>query len=89
MAESGFGRGFARDVEAILSVLAMQAQDGTVYMYPHETRENLRLAGMRLDKKIPVFAPMAYDWEKHEPEFDPEPEFDNEEGDLIDEEDAE
>lgn len=74
MAESGMGRGFARDVEAILSILAMQNQDGQVYMYPWETRANLRLAGLRLDKKIPEFVTPEYDWEKHEPEFDPEPE---------------
>jgi hypothetical protein len=89
VAESRLGRGFARDVEAILSVLAMQNQDGNVYLYPWEVRQNLRMAGMRLDKAIPEFSPVAYDWERHEPEFDPEPEFDNEEGDLIDEEDAE
>jgi hypothetical protein len=68
------GRGFARDVEAILSVLAAQNIDGMTYIYPWEVRANLRLAGMSLDKSIPEFVTPAYDWENHEPEFDPEPE---------------
>ena len=81
MAESRLGRGFARDVEAILSVLAMQNADGMTYVYPWEVRANLRLAGMSLDKNIPEFVTPEYDWEQHEAEFD-EPE----EGDLTDEE---
>ena len=83
MAESRLGRGFARDVEAILSVIAMQNADGQTYIFPWEVRENLRLAGMSLDRKIPEFIPVTYDWEQHEPEFDPEPE----DIDLNDEED--
>lgn len=82
MAESRLGRGFARDVDAILSVLAAQNHDGQAYLYPWEVRANLRLAGMRLDKQVPEFVTQAYDWENHEPEFDPETEGD----DLIDEE---
>lgn len=84
MAESRLGRGFARDVEAILSVLAMQNQDGQMYLYPWEVRANLRLAGCVLDKQVPEFVPVEYDWDHHEPEFDPEPE----ESDLSDEEES-
>lgn len=83
MAESRLGRGFARDVEAILSILAMQNQDGQMYVYPWEIRRNLRLAGMSLDTKIPEFVTPEYDWEQHEPEFD-DPEGD----DLNDEEES-
>lgn len=83
MSESKLGRAFARDVEAILSVLAMQNQDGQMYCYPWEVRQNLRLAGMSLDRQIPQFVMPDYDWEHHEPDFDPEPE-----GDLNDEEET-
>lgn len=49
---SGFGRNFSRDVEAVLSTVQLGAAMQDVYLYPHEVRENLRIAGMRLDRKL-------------------------------------
>ena len=43
---SGFGQGFARDVEAIL----VSHERG--HLYDHEVRANLRIAGMHLDQHI-------------------------------------
>ena len=43
----GFGVGFSKEVDAIMTVVQMGAQMGTIYVYPHEVRENLRLAGMK------------------------------------------
>lgn len=77
-------RGFARELEAFTSLLVLQAQTGDVYVYPHEVRENLRMIGCRVDKKLPQFADHTFDWERHEPDFGPEMEED--EG-LTDEED--
>jgi hypothetical protein len=53
MSDSGLGRTFSRDVEAILGVVQMGASLQETYIYPHEVRENLRLAGMRLDNRLP------------------------------------
>jgi hypothetical protein len=47
----GLGRGFSRDVEAILGVVQLGAQLQETYIYPHEVRENLRRAGMTLDNR--------------------------------------
>lgn len=66
---NGFGVGFSKSVEAILATIQLGAAMQEVYLYPHEVRENLRLAGMRLDKKI---AQLPDPWnppENHEPEF--------------------
>ena len=49
----GLGRGFSRDVEAILQIVHTGAAIGETFIYPHEVRENLRLAGMRLDQGLP------------------------------------
>lgn len=49
----GFGQGFSRSVEAILGIVQLGAQLNETYIYPHEVRENLRMAGMRLDKGLP------------------------------------
>ena len=49
---SGFGRNFSRDVEAVLGAVQVGAQYGFVALYPHEIRENLRVAGMRLDRNL-------------------------------------
>ncbi len=63
----GLGRGFSRDVEAILGVVQLGAQLQETYLYPHEVRENLRLAGMRLDNRLPElrepWAPLPPDYE--------------------------
>lgn len=67
----GFGRGFSRDVEAILSVLQAGHVTGETFIYPHEVRENLRLAGMRLDGNIEL--PQFMDPEQFaDPEYQPD-----------------
>lgn len=49
---SGFGRNFSRDVEAILAIVQVADAHGLMGMLDHEFRENLRVAGVRLDRKI-------------------------------------
>jgi hypothetical protein len=75
----GLGRGFSRDVEAILGVVTLGAQLQETYLYPHEVRENLRLAGMRLDNRLPElrepWAPLPPDYE---PDFGEPVEIDEE-----------
>jgi uncharacterized protein with von Willebrand factor type A (vWA) domain len=44
--KSGFGIGFSKEVESILGA----AQLG--HLYPDEVRENLRIAGMVLHRKV-------------------------------------
>jgi hypothetical protein len=65
----GLGRGFSRDVEAILQIVHTGAAIGETFIYPHEVRENLRQAGMRLDNGLPElqnpWAPPA----GYEPDF--------------------
>jgi hypothetical protein len=67
VSDSGLGRTFSRDVEAILGVVTLGAQLQETYLYPHEVRENLRLAGMRLDNRLPElrepWAPLPPDYE--------------------------
>jgi len=71
---SGFGRNFSRDVEAILAAVQIGASLNEVYVYPHEVRENLRRAGMRLDRALLTpSAPNPWELpEDHEPDFGPE-----------------
>lgn len=71
---SGFGRNFSRDVEAVLAAVQLGAQMQEVYLYPHEVRENLRRAGMRLDRQI-LTPEFPNPWElpaDYEPDFGPE-----------------
>lgn len=72
--ENGFGRSFARDVEAVLAVVQIGNALEESFIYPHEVRENLRRAGMRLDRKL--LTPIAPNpWElpaDHEPDYGPE-----------------
>lgn len=69
---SNFGAGFNKDVEAILQVVHTGAQLQTVYLYPHEVRENLRLAGMALDKKLEM-PDFPDPWEAlNDPEYVPD-----------------
>lgn len=90
-AGSGFGRNFSRDVEAVLATVQLGAQLGDVYVYPHEVRENLRRAGMVLDRKLmsmpefddPYNLPADY-----EPEFTQVTEDGEYQVGLNDEEDA-
>ena len=53
----GFGVGFSKEVDAIMTVVQMGAQMGAIYVYPHEVRENLRLAGMKLDRNLQRLTP--------------------------------
>ena len=72
--QSGFDAGFSRKVEAILNTVQLGAAMQEVYLYPHEVRENLRLAGMRLDgalSLLPDFDGINIP-EDHEPDFGPE-----------------
>jgi hypothetical protein len=81
---SGFGVGFSKEVDSILATVQLGAQMGEVYLYPHEVRKNLRLAGMVLDQKLEMTnMPDPYE-AGYTPEFDEadEPE------DFIDEGDA-
>lgn len=77
---SGLGRNFSKDVEAILAAVQIGNALGEVYVYPHEVRENLRRAGMRLDRAL--LTPSAPNpWElppDHEPDYGPEIEDDTE-----------
>ena len=68
---SGFGRNFARDVEAILAVVQIGEALETVYIYPHEVRENLRRAGVVLDRKLEMsdFPDPFNPPEDHEPDW--------------------
>lgn len=67
---SGFGPGFSKDVEAILQTVEFGRQMGEVYLYPHEVRKNLRIAGMDLDRKLQMTnMPDPYEV-GYEPEFD-------------------
>lgn len=84
---SGLGRNFSRDVEAILGIVQMGASLGDVYIYPHEVRQNLRRAGLSLDRKMPEIPEYGNPYEipaDHEPDFDPA--MDDEE--INDEEDS-
>ena len=74
----GFGQGFSRSVEAILGVVQMGAQLGETYIYPHEVRENLRLAGMRLDNRLPELQNPWSPPAGYEPDFDEPVELDDE-----------
>jgi hypothetical protein len=65
----GLGRGFSRDVEAILGVVTLGAQLQETYIYPHEVRENLRLAGMRLDNRLPE---LREPWAPLPPGYEPD-----------------
>lgn len=65
----GLGRGFSRDVEAILQIVHTGAAIGETFIYPHEVRENLRLAGMRLDRGLPQLANPWAPPADYEPEF--------------------
>jgi hypothetical protein len=67
----GLGRGFSRDVEAILGVVTLGAQLQETYIYPHEVRENLRLAGMRLDNRLPELQNPWAPPPDYEPDFGP------------------
>lgn len=70
----GFGVGFSKEVEAILQVVNAGAAMGTIYIYPHEVRENLRIAGMKLDGNLENLTPFPT---YQAPEFpaDYEPDF--------------
>lgn len=57
MRENQFGSGFSKEVEAILQIVHLGAQMGTIYIYPHEVRENLRMAGMKLDGNLESLTP--------------------------------
>lgn len=48
---SGFGQGFSKEVDSILSASELG------HLYPDEVRENLRIAGMVLQREaeMPVF----------------------------------
>lgn len=68
----GFGVGFSKSVEAILNTVQLGAAMQEVYLYPHEVRENLRLAGMRLDKKLELLPDFADPFnlpDDYEPDF--------------------
>lgn len=86
----GLGRGFSRDVEAILSTVQLGAAMGEVFLYPHEVRENLRLAGMRLDRKLelPDFPDPFNLPPDYVPEFDTTQEYVDEETEYEPEEDV-
>lgn len=65
--KSGFGPGFAKDVEAILSTF----YGG--HIYHSEVRKNLRRAGMELDEtapEMPDFAVIPTE-DPYEPEEEP------------------
>lgn len=66
---SGFGPGFSRDMEAILAA----RQLGLIY--DDEARENMRIAGLVLERvaQMPEFT------------YDPEPEYEAGPDELIDE----
>lgn len=49
---SGFGRNFSRDAEAVFRSIELGAAIGIPLIYPHEIRENMRIAGFRLDRKL-------------------------------------
>lgn len=68
---SGFGRNFSRDVEAVLGAVQVGAQLGYATLYPHEIRENLRIAGMRLDRnlELPQFDDPFNLPDTYEPDF--------------------
>jgi hypothetical protein len=64
---------FARELDAIRDILILQQQTGEVYLYPHEVRENMRLAGMRVDHNLPALNHVEFDFDKdYEPDFGPE-----------------
>jgi len=65
----GLGRGFSRDVEAILNTVQLGAALGQTYLYPHEVRKNLRLAGMRLDNALPALENPWAPPTDHEPDW--------------------
>jgi hypothetical protein len=65
----GLGRGFSRDVEAILGVVTLGAQLQETYIYPHEVRENLRRAGMTLDNRLPE---LREPWAPLPPGYEPD-----------------
>ena len=65
----GLGRGFSRDVEAILNTISIGAQLGETYLYPWEVRENLRRAGMVLDRKVAEIDFSETFPEDYEPDF--------------------
>jgi hypothetical protein len=73
---SGFGRNFSRDVEAVLGTVQLGVAVNEVYLYPHEVRENLRIAGMRLDRALkPLEVPDPFNLPPtHEPDFGDPPE---------------
>ena len=85
---SGFGVGFSKSIEAILGVVQTGHALGVTYIHPWEVRENLRLAGMRLDRNIAQIAEFPDPYSElevpddYQPDFGPE---DPEEGyDVID-----
>lgn len=82
---SGLGRGFARDVTAILETVQLGYQINEVFLYPWEVRENLRRAGMKLDRKteLPDFAEMLQQPD-YEPDFGPDEVVEDEDYDVID-----
>lgn len=65
----GLGRGFSRDVEAILNTVTLGAQLGITILFPHEIRENLRLAGMKLDQALPSLENPWAPPPEHEPDW--------------------
>ena len=69
MSDSGLGRTFSRDVEAILNTISIGAQLGETYLYPWEVRENLRRAGMILDRKVSEMDFSDTFPDDHEPDF--------------------
>ena len=67
---SRFGVGFAKSVEAILATVQVGSAQGQTYLYPHEVRENLRMAGMKLDRNLPDLGPVEFDFDaEYEPDF--------------------
>jgi hypothetical protein len=81
----GLGRGFSRDVEAILGVVTLGAQLQETYLYPHEVRENLRRAGMVLDNELPKLQNPWSPPPDYEPDFGEPVEIDD---DIEEDEDA-
>lgn len=67
---SGFGPGFSKDVEAVLTALQLGV------IYPSEARGNLRIAGMDLHNtaEMPDFDPEIEEDPYEEPEEEPEDE---------------
>lgn len=81
----GFGVGFAKAVEAILGVVQLGATLGVTYIYPHEVRENLRRAGMKLDRNLALLPEFPNPYEELELPQDYEPDFGEDETNIEEE----